>query len=79
MVPYIILPIKPLESKLAMPWGSLAPIEPALVAQLDDHEAHSLYIEYVAVCSGPLHKSYQSSPWALNRPHPRMSYVYRAV
>ena len=37
-----------------------------------NHEAHSLYIEYVAMCSGPLHKSDQSSPWALNWPRPYM-------
>ena len=38
---------------------------------LRNHEAHSFYILYVAMFSGPLHKSCQSSPWGLNWPRPR--------
>ena len=35
---------------------------------LKNHEAYSLYIGYVSMSSGPLHKSCQSGPWGPFKP-----------
>ena len=64
----------PLGSKMALPRGSLAPIdlqwEKHKKNLLRNHNAQSFHILSVAMYSGPLYKSCQPCPWGSYRPCP---------
>ena len=58
----------PLGSKMAPPWGSLAPKDlqwEKYKKKLQHHMAQSFYILYVAMCSGPGIKNGVNPGWSL--------------